>query len=87
VSDSGPGVPPADRQRIFDRFYRADLARGRGGAGLGLAIAKWIVDEHHGTLRVESNNSGPGSVFSVSLPTFNDFSAHNARPGELVAVR
>ena len=94
VADTGPGVPPEDRERIFDRFYRADLARGRGGAGLGLAIARWIVDEHHGTLRVESNNPGPGSVFSVCLPsiaspprTFNNLSGHNARPAPPVGVR
>jgi len=87
VSDAGPGVSPADRERIFDRFYRADVARGRGGAGLGLAIAKWIVDEHHGLLRVESNNSGPGSVFSITLPPFNDLSGHNSRHEQLAGVR
>jgi signal transduction histidine kinase len=94
VADTGPGVGPAERERIFDRFYRADVARGRGGAGLGLAIAKWIVDEHRGRLRVESNNSGPGSVFSVSLPiitppepTFNTFSRDNSRLGPPVRVR
>jgi signal transduction histidine kinase len=91
VADSGPGIPAADRPRIFDRFYRADVARGRGGAGLGLAIAKWIVDEHHGTLQVDSNNSEPGSVFRVALPMvpppFNDFSRDNAPVGEPVGVR
>jgi signal transduction histidine kinase len=91
VSDTGPGVPPADRERIFDRFYRADLARGRGGAGLGLAIAKWIVDEHHGMLRVESNNAGAGSVFCIALPIasppFNDFSRDKMPVGEPVGVR
>jgi signal transduction histidine kinase len=96
VSDTGPGVPAAERTRIFDRFYRADVARGRGGAGLGLAIAKWIVDEHHGTLSVESNGEGarPGSVFSVSLPripapagTFNNLSPDNSRVARPVGVR
>jgi two-component system sensor histidine kinase BaeS len=69
VTDTGPGIPAAARARIFDRFYRVDGARNRPGAGLGLAIARWIVDEHHGTLSVDSNNSGPGSVFTVWLPT------------------
>lgn len=91
VADTGPGIPPIDRDRIFDRFYRADVARGRGGAGLGLAIAKWIVEEHRGLLRAESNNSGPGSVFCVALPTvsppFNDFSRDNRLVDEPVGVR
>jgi two-component system, OmpR family, sensor kinase len=94
VADTGPGVPPAVRERIFDRFYRADVARGRGGAGLGLAIARWIVDEHHGKLRIESNIPGPGSVFSIWLPTippppprFNNLSARNSRPAPAVGVR
>ncbi|HYY88389.1 MAG TPA: HAMP domain-containing sensor histidine kinase [Chloroflexota bacterium] len=68
VSDTGPGIQPEERARIFERFYRADLARGRGGAGLGLAIARWIVDEHHGSLEVESN-PGRGSIFRVRLAT------------------
>jgi signal transduction histidine kinase len=55
VADEGPGVAPADADRVFERFYRADAARtaGGGGAGLGLAIARWIVDLHGGEIRVE----------------------------------
>ena len=56
VTDEGPGIPDADATRVFERFYRADSARSsdHGGAGLGLAIARWIVDLHDGDVRVES---------------------------------
>lgn len=54
VSNSGKPIPPEDRERIFERFYRADVARNRssGRYGLGLAIAKSIVDSHHGRIQV-----------------------------------
>ena len=69
VEDHGPGVPRADHNRIFERFYKVDRARsrGRGGTGLGLAIARHIVDRHHGRIWVESQE-GKGSRFFVSLP-------------------
>ena len=69
VTDSGIGIDPEDRDRIFERFYRADKARSResGGAGLGLAIAQWIVMQHHGSLEVEST-PGKGSTFVLELP-------------------
>ena len=69
VSDSGIGIAHEDQARIFERFYRADQARSRelGGAGLGLAIAHWIVLQHQGSIEVESE-SGKGSVFVVELP-------------------
>jgi signal transduction histidine kinase len=56
VLDDGPGIPSADAERVFERFYRSDRARaaGEGGSGLGLAIARWIVDLHGGTIRAES---------------------------------
>ena len=52
VSDEGPGIPPGEAERVFERFYRADAARARtdGGSGLGLAIARWIVDMHGGEI-------------------------------------
>lgn len=66
VADSGPGIPEADRARIFDRFVRLDEARSRRGAGLGLPIARWIAEVHGGTLVLES--SGPsGSTFCATL--------------------
>ncbi|WP_405730057.1 HAMP domain-containing histidine kinase [Streptomyces sp. NBC_00028] len=68
VIDSGPGIPPADRERVFDRFYRVDKARSRdrGGSGLGLAVARSLVRAHDGTVEVSSE---PGrTVFTVTLP-------------------
>jgi signal transduction histidine kinase len=69
VADTGCGIPPADVPRIFDRFFRGDRARsrGEGGAGLGLAIARWIVESHGGKIRAESA-VGQGTKIIVTLP-------------------
>lgn len=69
VTDDGPGIPDADRERIFERFTRLDDARSRdlGGAGLGLAIARDIAHQHHGTLRVEPHRNGAGIVARLPL--------------------
>ena len=69
VRDTGCGIPEDHLPHIFERFYRVDRARSRsvGGAGLGLAITKWIVTMHDGTMTVESY-PGKGSLFSVILP-------------------
>ena len=69
VSDTGMGIDSNDIPHLFDRFWRADKARTRehGGAGLGLSIAKWIVDAHGGSIRVESE-LGKGSVFAIHVP-------------------
>jgi len=69
VRDSGIGIPPEDLPQVFERFYRADPARGSesGGSGLGLAIAHWIVQHHGGEITVASKQ-GAGSTFRVSLP-------------------
>ena len=66
VDDSGPGIQETDRERIFDRFWHTTRKR-RGGAGLGLAIAKGIVEAHGGRIWVNSA-SGKGSTFAFSLP-------------------
>jgi heavy metal sensor kinase len=69
VEDSGPGIPSADRERVFDRFYRVDTGRNRasGGAGLGLAICRAIVEAHGGTIAAVESDLG-GARFEVLLP-------------------
>jgi heavy metal sensor kinase len=69
VEDTGIGIAPEDQSRIFERFYRVDKARSRelGGAGLGLAIAQWIIQLHHGSITVKSG-LGKGSVFRIEIP-------------------
>lgn len=69
IADQGPGVPVEHRDRIFHRFFRVDESRTRerGGAGLGLAIAKWAVDVHGGRITVESRPGG-GAEFQILLP-------------------
>ena len=69
VQDSGPGIPAADQQRVFERFYRVDRARSSdtGGTGLGLAIARWAVEASGGRIELESV-AGQGTLFRVVLP-------------------
>ena len=76
IADEGPGVAPEHRERIFDRFYRLDEARSRdhGGAGLGLAIARWAVEIHGGQITVDPRLGG-GSEFRIVLPLVQTGSA------------
>ena len=72
IEDTGSGIPPELRPRIFERFFRADKARSHsendgGGAGLGLAISRWIAEAHHGRLELTRSDS-TGSTFSAYLP-------------------
>ena len=69
VSDTGIGIPEADRENIFNRFYRVDKARSReaGGSGLGLSIVHDAVLAHGGSITV-GQNTPQGSVFTVSFP-------------------
>ena len=73
VSDTGPGIPDEARGKVFERFYRVDKARSReavsdsGGAGLGLAIGRWVAEAHGGTLSL-TRSSDAGSSFEIVLP-------------------
>jgi len=71
ITDTGPGIPSDLHSRIFERFFRADPARSRsgreGGAGLGLSIALWIAEAHHGRLELVRSDAA-GSHFAVYLP-------------------
>jgi histidine kinase len=76
VRDTGAGIAPEHRAQLFDRFYRVDKSRSRaagGGSGIGLTIAKYLVEAHGGTIWVESEGIGKGSAFSFTLPV-EDFS-------------
>jgi len=73
IEDSGPGIPVEHADRVFDRFYRVDPSRSRegGGAGLGLAIAKWAVEAHRGTVAVVTGSEREitsGAVLRIELP-------------------
>jgi signal transduction histidine kinase len=73
VRDDGPGIPPDEAARVFERFYRLDAARAAddGGAGLGLAIARWIAELHGGSIRtapVQPDGDPPGCRMLVTLP-------------------
>ena len=69
VVDQGPGIAPQHQQKVFDRFYRIDQARSRasGGAGLGLAIARWAIERQGGHVELESE-LGRGSLFRIVMP-------------------
>ncbi len=71
VDDDGPGIPAEERERVFDRFHRSEVAREResGGSGLGLAIAKAVAERHGGRIRAEESPLG-GARLSVELPRF-----------------
>lgn len=68
IADAGPGIPAADRQRVFDRFYRVDKARSRdrGGSGLGLAVAQSLIRAHGG--RIDLTSEPGATVFTVTVP-------------------
>ena len=71
VSDDGQGIPPEHLERVFERFHRVDASRAReqGGAGLGLAIARAIVEAHGGRIRAESR-TGAGTIITLELPGY-----------------
>jgi len=83
VADRGPGIAPADRERVFEEFYRRDAGIGRGGSGLGLAIVRAIVVAHGGRIWIEGA-AGPGAVVVVELPVaeVRPVAAPDAETGE-----
>ena len=70
VTDTGDGIPPEHLPHLFERFYRVDRARDRahGGSGIGLAIAKALIEAHDGTITVASPGPGRGTTFTMTLP-------------------
>ena len=72
INNTGPGIPAEHLEKIFERFYRADTSRARenGGYGLGLAIAKSIVEQHRGKIYARSNPE-VNTSFIIELPRFN----------------
>jgi heavy metal sensor kinase len=82
IRDNGVGIAAEDLPRIFDRFYRADQSRSRtvAGSGLGLSIARWIVEMHKGRIEVESQ-LGAGSLFRILLPVVSRESKTGADNG------
>jgi len=69
VEDNGPGVPPGERERVFERFYRV-LGHEADGSGLGLAIVKEIVDQHDATVSLEQTQPGSGACFRIRFQAF-----------------
>ena len=70
VRDRGPGIAPADREQVFDRFFRTDAARGRPGSGLGLAIVRQVAEGHGGSVAAEAAEGG-GALLRLRLPVLS----------------
>jgi two-component system phosphate regulon sensor histidine kinase PhoR len=79
VADTGIGIPPDLLPHVFERFYRAGQPAHAQGAGIGLALVRWIAETHGGTVTVTSQ-VGVGSRFRLSLPQGESYDAANPRP-------
>ncbi|ANY26070.1 sensor histidine kinase [Gordonia terrae] len=88
VVDCGDGIPAQHLPHIFDRFYRTDSSRTRdaGGSGIGLTIARSIVEDHGGTLLAESLGTGHGATFTITLPTTTRRHIHRSTHGTELSV-
>jgi len=88
VRDHGPGIPEEHQPMLFDRFYRADSARARehGGAGLGLAICKRIIEAHDGDIELQSR-AGEGATFIIRLPLSSENPEHSRRLNSLLKTK
>jgi heavy metal sensor kinase len=85
IKDEGPGIAEADQPHVFDRFFRADRARSRNaeGVGLGLAIARWVVEAHGGSIGLESQE-GHGCTFRITLPSYRSTGTQRVSPTDEV---
>jgi signal transduction histidine kinase len=88
VEDTGPGIPPEHLPMVFERFYRVDPSRSRddGGTGIGLAIARSIVEAHGGKIWAKSEG-GTGSTFRFVLPIAGQAADHGRREAKAAAPR
>ena len=86
MTNDGPGIPAAERERVFERFHRTDPARSRatGGAGLGLAIVRAIAEAHGGQVRAAPRPPGRGARVELMLPGFEP--SVSARPAQRTPV-
>jgi signal transduction histidine kinase len=84
IADNGPGVPPADRERVLARFARLDQARSKPGNGLGLALVRAVAEQHDGTLSLGDNQ--PGLIVFLELPAINTPRAGGPVPTAAVAT-
>ena len=80
MRDSGPGIPAADRDRVFDRFYRSDVTRSMPGSGLGLSIVAQVVERLGGTVWARDADGGGADVGFQLQPVAATDSASSSRP-------
>jgi signal transduction histidine kinase len=80
VQDEGPGIPPADLNRIFDKYYRGDQAKAQPGAGVGLSVVWATAQAHGGRARVRNLDGGGGAAFTVTLPKTQQETAVSSAP-------
>jgi signal transduction histidine kinase len=72
ITDTGVGVPPEERERLFQRFFRGSNIRNEGmpGTGLGLAISRTVIERHGGTIALSDHGDQPGTTVVIRLPIF-----------------